>query len=77
MGWLAMGNYKITEFVAATVRYSAIVIDDEVDATDDMNSEVTFSPSVLLAPNWLVLAEIKQEIDKEITNYAVESTLSF
>lgn len=78
MGWLAMLNYKITDKFAATVRYSALTIDDEVDATDDMGSEVTFSPSVAVSPNWLALAEVKVEFGNvEQTSYAVESLFSF
>jgi hypothetical protein len=78
MGWLAMANYKITDKVATTVRYSSLVIADENSATNDMGSEVTFSPSFAVSPNWLLLAEVKQEFGNvEQTDYAVESTFSF
>jgi len=77
MGWLALVNYKITDKVATTFRYSALVIDDKDDDTDDMDSEVTFSPSYAISGNWLALAEIKYEIDKKKTDYALESTFAF
>ncbi len=77
MGFLVMGNYKVTDKAAVTVRYSAIDLDDKNSATDDYDSEITLSPSFAVSPNWLVLAEFKQEIDKKNTNYAVESTFSF
>lgn len=72
MGWLAMLNYKVTDKLAATVRYSGLKYED-----GDPDTEVTFSPSFAVSPNWLVLAEAKYEIDAEITNYAVESLFSF
>jgi hypothetical protein len=78
MGWLVMANYKITDQFAATVRYSALTIDDKVSTTDDMDSEVTFSPSFAVSPHWFALAEVKQEFGNlEQTSYAVESTFSF
>ena len=72
MGYLAMANYKINDKVAATVRYSGLTIGD-----GDPDSEITFSPSYAISGNWLVLAEVKQEIDAKNTDYAVESTFSF
>jgi hypothetical protein len=77
MGWLVMGNYKVTDRAAVTARYSALTIDDKNSATDDMDSEVTLSPSFAVTGNWLALAEIKYEIDMKKTDYAVESTFSF
>ncbi len=77
MGWLALVNYKITDKVATTFRYSALVIDDKDDDTDDMDSEVTFSPSYAISGNWLALAEIKYEIDVKQTDYALETTFAF
>jgi hypothetical protein len=77
-GWLAMTNIKWTDKIATTFRYSGILMDDGIAATkEEVDSEVTFSPSCALSANWLVLAEIKQEIDKKNTNYALESTFSF
>jgi hypothetical protein len=78
MGWLAMVNFKATDKVGLTLRYSALTIDDENSATDDMGSEVTFSPSFQVSPNWLVLAEVRQDFGNfEATSYAAESTFSF
>lgn len=71
-GWLAMANYKFTDKAAATVRYSGVKFDKK-----DADTEVTFSPSFLVSPNWLALAEAKYEIDKKQFDYAVESTFSF
>lgn len=71
-GFLAMTNYKFNDFYAATLRFSGNLLGDA-----DLDSEVTFSPSVLLSPNWLALAEIRQDFRDEKTSYAVESTFSF
>jgi len=72
-GWLAMLNFKATDKIAATVRYSGV----KMESADDPDTEVTFSPSYALASNWLALAEVKYEIDAKITSYAVENTFSF
>lgn len=71
-GWLVMGNFKATETIAATLRYSGNLLGDA-----DADQEVTFSPSLALSPNWLAIAEIKYQLDAEITNYALESLFSF
>ena len=72
-GWLAMANYKFTDKIATTVRYSGI----KMKSAKDPDTEVTLSPSYAVGPNWLVLAEVKQEIEKKQTDYAVESTFSY
>jgi hypothetical protein len=78
MGWMAMANYKVTDKFAATVRYSALSFDDKNSSTDDMNSEVTFSPSFAISPNWLVLAEVRDDFGNyKAFSYAAESTFSF
>jgi hypothetical protein len=78
MGWLAMVNYKFTDKFATTLRYSALAIDDDNSATDDMGSEVTISPSFAISPNWLALAEYRIEFGNvEQQLYAVETTFSF
>lgn len=74
-GWLAMANYKFTDMFAATLRYSGIVFPDVGEG--DMDTEVTFSPSVVLAPNWLALAEYRYNIDSGIQAYALETTFSY
>jgi hypothetical protein len=71
-GWLAMANYKVTDQLAATVRYSGIKVGDL-----DPDTEITFSPSYALTGNWLVLAEVKRQLDAEVTNFAVESLFTF
>jgi hypothetical protein len=77
MGWLAMVNFKFTDKVATTVRYSGIKLEKQ----DDPDTEVTLSPSFQVSPNWLVLAEARLEIegtdDKKGVSYAAESTFSF
>jgi hypothetical protein len=71
-GWLAMANYKFTDMFAATLRYSGIILGD-----GDPDQEVTVSPSVAIAANWLALAEYRFNIDSQIQQYALETTLSF
>lgn len=71
-GYLAMVNYKLTDVVAATLRYSGLMLGDA-----DPDTEVTFSPSLAISPNWLALAEVKYHIDASVTEYAVESLFSF
>ncbi len=73
MGYLAMANFKATDKLAFTLRYSGIKLED----ADDPDSEVTFSPSFAIAGNWLVLAEVRRNIDAETTDYGAESTFSF
>jgi hypothetical protein len=72
-GWLVMANFKATDKIAATVRYSGIKMDD----IDDVDQETTFSPSFAVSPNWLTLAEVKYEYLNDIFSYAFESTYSF
>jgi hypothetical protein len=67
-----MANYKVTDQLAATVRYSGIKVGDL-----DPDTEITFSPSYALTGNWLVLAEVKRQLDAEVTNFAVESLFTF
>jgi hypothetical protein len=71
-GWLAMANYKVNDIFAATLRYSGIVIGD-----GDPDQEVTVSPSVAIAANWLALAEYRFNIDSGIQQYAAETTFTF
>jgi hypothetical protein len=78
MGWLAMVNFKATDKIGLTFRYSALTIDDGISSTDDMGNEVTFSPSFQVSPNWLVLAEIRDDFGNyKALSYAAESTFSF
>ncbi|MEO7424678.1 MAG: outer membrane beta-barrel protein [Fibrobacteria bacterium] len=73
MGYLGMANYKLTDKVAATVRYSAV----KMESADDPDSEITFSPSFAVSSNWLALAEYRYNIDAKSSEYAAESTFSF
>jgi len=73
IGYLGMGNYKLTDKLAATVRYSGV----KMESADDPDTEVTFSPSFAVSPNWLALAEYRYDIDAKISEYAAESTFSF
>jgi hypothetical protein len=74
--WLVMGNYKFTDKLAATLRYSGNKFG--IDPVDfDTQSEFTVSPSFAFTPNWLILAEYKMELDVEKSDYAVETTFSF
>jgi hypothetical protein len=73
-GWLVMGNFKATDKIAATVRYSGIKMED----VDDVDQELTFSPSFAVSPNWLTLAEVRWDFDPTNNfSYAFESTYSF
>jgi hypothetical protein len=71
-GGLVMANYKLTDVIAVTGRYS--ILDTDAAGT---NSEATVSPSYMLAPNWLILAEAKYQIDAESLGLAVETTVTF
>lgn len=84
MGYLAMANFKATDKLAFTGRFSSVQIEDL-----DPDMEVTFSPSFAISPNWLVLAEVRQELSDRAapgtrgpttgtgTAYAAEATFSF
>lgn len=75
-GYLVMANYKINDKFAATLRHSGMMYADL-----DPFMEVTVSPSVALAANWLALAEFRYDINPDpidpIISYAVESTFTF
>jgi hypothetical protein len=72
LGYLVMANYKLTDKFAVTARYSSLKMDG---GTAD--PEVTLSPSYAISPSWLVLAEVKRELEDKITALAVESLLMF
>jgi hypothetical protein len=67
-----MVNYKLTDKLGVTGRYSAVAVDG---GTAD--NEVTVSPGYAISAAWFVLAEVKQEIEKKNTSFAVESILTF
>jgi hypothetical protein len=71
LGYLAMVNYALSDKLGVTVRYSAI--DDGIYS----GNEIAVSPGYAVSDNWFVLAEVRQDIDDEVTSYAVESILTF
>ncbi len=71
-GWILMGNMALSDKVGATVRYSGL----DTDA-DGKFTEITFSPSYTITDNWGVLAELRRDIDSEVTLFAFESIFTF
>ncbi len=71
-GWILMGNMGLSEKVGATVRYSGLDTDSTTKFT-----EITFSPSYTVTPNVGMLAEIRRNIDADITTFAIETIFSF
>jgi hypothetical protein len=69
MGYMAMVNYKIGSNYAVTLRHSGWIPDG-----GDLGSEVTFSPSVILTPNWSALAEVRVDFDKDAADETVTTT---
>jgi hypothetical protein len=72
LGYLAMVNYKLSDKLGVTGRYSALSMDG---GTAD--NEITVSPGYAVSSAWFVLAEVKQEIEAKKTSFAVESILTF
>jgi hypothetical protein len=76
MHFLGMANLSLEDTISApvglTVRFSGIDLDEEETST-----EITVSPSYTATDNWLLLAEFKRLIDKEVTIFAVESLFTF
>jgi hypothetical protein len=73
IGLLLFANYKLMDNLVATVRYSQL----KTDAMAEASNEITFSPTLSLADNWWVLAEVRQDINAEVTSYGVETTITF
>lgn len=71
-GWILMGNMGLSDKVAATIRYSGLDTDTTTKFT-----EITFSPSYTVSDNVGMLAEIRRDIDADVTSFAVETILSF
>ena len=67
-------RYQVTD---AAVHESQ-VLDDILD-TDNTTKvdEVTFSPGFAINDNWLVLAEVRRNLDTETTVLAFESLVTF
>jgi len=75
IGYLAMVNYKLTDVLAITGRFSGM----KTDAMPDAINEITVSPSYSLASNWLILAEAKYQladVNKGL-GLAIETTVTF
>jgi hypothetical protein len=72
IGYLAMVNYKLSDKLGITGRYSAL--DTDVGGLDN---EVTVSPGYAVTDFWFVLAEAKYLIEAKTTELAVESILTF
>lgn len=73
VGFLVMGNYKLTDKIAGTLRYSQL----KTDAMADPSNEVTVSPSYSITGNWWALAEYRRDIQAKFNSYALETTLTF
>ena len=71
-GWILMGNMGLSDKVAATIRYSGLDTDTTTKFT-----EITFSPSYVISDNVGMLAEIRRDIDADVTSFAIETILSF
>jgi hypothetical protein len=72
IGYLAMVNYKLSDKLGITGRYSAIDTD-----LGGLDNEVTFSPGYAISDAWFVLAEAKYELELKNLTFAVESLISF
>jgi hypothetical protein len=74
LGFLVMTNYKLTDKIAGTLRYSQLKFDFPGAV---VNNEFTISPSYAFASNWWALFEYRREIEAEINSYALETTITF
>jgi len=71
-GYLGMVNFALTDRFGITGRYSAL----DKDNTTKVD-EITFSPGFAINDNWLVLAEVRRNLDAETTVLAFESLVTF
>lgn len=71
-GYLGMVNFALTDRFGITGRYSVL----DTDNTTKVD-EVTFSPGFAINDNWLVLAEVRRNLDTETTVLAFESLVTF
>lgn len=74
LGFLVMTNYKLTDKIAGTLRYSQLKFDVPGAV---VNNEVTISPSYAFASNWWALFEYRRDIELEINSYGLETTITF
>jgi hypothetical protein len=72
LGYLAMANYKLSDALGITVRYSALKMENGKN-----DNEITLSPGYAISDSWFVLAEVKQELEAKLMSFVVESILSF
>ncbi|MDA1190253.1 MAG: outer membrane beta-barrel protein [Candidatus Poribacteria bacterium] len=71
--FLGMANYKLTDKVGVTARFSGY----KLDSMDEADTEVTLSPSYAIADNWGALVELRQNLQAETTQVAIESIFTF
>ena len=81
IGYLVMANYKLSDVLAVTGRFSGMSTSGPTssDADDFTQNEVTISPSLALLSNWLILAEAKYQLDdsNKGLGLALETTVTF
>ena len=65
-------SFALTDRFGITGRYSAL----DTDNTTKVD-EITFSPGFAINDNWLVLAEVRRNLDAETTVLAFESLVTF
>jgi hypothetical protein len=73
LGFLVMTNYKLTDKIAGTLRYSQL----KTDAMAEASNEVTISPSYAFTSNWWALFEYRRDINAEVNSYGLETTITF
>ena len=72
-GGLIMANYKLTDALAVTGRFSML----DTDAMAEATQEVTIAPSLALTSNWFLLADVKYQLAAEELGFALETTVTF
>jgi hypothetical protein len=72
LGYLVMANFKLSDKLGITGRYSAL----DTDA-GGLSNEVTVSPGYAISDSWFVLAEAKYMLELKETRLAAESILTF
>jgi hypothetical protein len=72
LGYLVMVNYKLSDKLGVTGRYSALDTD-----VGGLSNEVTVSPGYAISDAWFVLAEAKYMLEAKELRLAAESILTF
>lgn len=80
-GYLAMGNYVVSDKVGVTLRYHAWEVEDATGATIEDVTGITLAPSYKVTDNLLLIAEYRTE-SEDITStdtdtIGLEALLSF